>query len=327
MVPACSCYGTIGHHRTTACPSPKAGFCSRCSSQVPTTPEGLAQHDCQPRCILCTGPHETWARGCPGKYHKPIKPSQPVSPQPASPPPRTPRQGRAPLTQPKSGSRSKAPLPATPDTSRHSQHHLRGCSPPPANPSSSPLGPPSQERPQTQAVAAAVSQDLSSALPLFEVPLDDHPPIHTTLPIQDRLTGLEQPSLTTKHALRALPDLLIQRIGETIVPKITAGVLKAVQIWACSQFRFKKSRSRSASPNATPRRRKLAGTANAPPPLQPATRSSLSCTSITGPGSGPDTGDGGRPLTRLFHYGGALLEPFAFVTIRAHPVELSRFRE
>ncbi|KAH7978008.1 hypothetical protein HPB49_004153 [Dermacentor silvarum] len=106
-VPVCSCCGTIGH-RATAC------FCSRCGSQVPTTPEGLAQHDCQPRCILSTGPHETGARGCPGKYRKSIKPSQPVSPHPASPPPRTLRQGRAPLTQPKAGSRSKAPPPATP---------------------------------------------------------------------------------------------------------------------------------------------------------------------------------------------------------------------
>ncbi|KAH7937898.1 hypothetical protein HPB49_017382 [Dermacentor silvarum] len=243
-VPVCSCCGTIGH-RATACPSPKPGFSSRCGSQVPTTPEGLAQHDCQPRCILCTGPHETGARGCPGKYRKPIKPSQPVSSHPASPPPRTPHQGHAPLTQPKSGSRTKAPPPATPE-------HFP------------PLAAPPQEHPQTRAVAAAVSQDPSSALPPIQVPLDDLPPIDNTLPIQGRLTGLEQRSLTMERALRALPDLLIQRIGETIVPKITAEVLKAVQIWACSQFRFKKSRSRSASPNATPCRRKLAGTANTP---------------------------------------------------------------
>ncbi|KAH7936841.1 hypothetical protein HPB49_005707 [Dermacentor silvarum] len=73
-VPVCSCCGTIGH-RATACPSPKPGFWSRCGSQVPTTPEGLAQHECQARCILCTGPHKTGTRGCPGKYRKPIKPS------------------------------------------------------------------------------------------------------------------------------------------------------------------------------------------------------------------------------------------------------------
>ncbi|KAH7945698.1 hypothetical protein HPB49_014324 [Dermacentor silvarum] len=328
-VPVCSCCGTIGH-RATACPSPKPGFCSRCGSQVPTTPEGLAQHDCQPRCILCTGPHETGARGCPGKYRKPIKPSQPVSSYPASPLPRTPHQGHAPLTQPKSGSRSKAPPPATPEhfpplaappqvsswagvasrplpsipsaaptplelTLQRQNSELQrqvaalakqleslrsqllppqpksalplasvAVSPNPNPSSSSPPGPPSQEHPQTRAVAAAVSQDPSSALPPIQVPLDDLPPIDTTLPIQDRLTGLEQRSLTMERALRALPDLLIQRIGETIVPKITAEVLKAVQIWACSQFRFKKSRSRSASPNATPRRRKLVGTANTP---------------------------------------------------------------
>ncbi|KAH7966276.1 hypothetical protein HPB49_014979 [Dermacentor silvarum] len=108
------------------------------------------------------------------------------------------------------------------------------------------------------------------AAPASTAPLDDLPPIGTALLIQDRLTGLEQRSLTIERALRALPDLLIQRIGETIVPKITAEVLKAVQIWACSQSRFKKSRSRSASPNATPRRRKLTGTANPlPPPFNP----------------------------------------------------------
>ncbi|KAH7981029.1 hypothetical protein HPB49_021033 [Dermacentor silvarum] len=285
-VPVCSCCGTIGH-RATACPSPKPGFCSRCGSQ-------------------------------------------PVSSHPASPPPRTQHQGHAPLTQPKSGSRSKAPPPATPEhlpplaappqvsswagvasrplpsipsaaptplelTLQRQNSELQrqvaalakqleslrsqllppqpqsalplasvAVSPHP-NPSySSPPGPPSQEHPQTRAVAAAVSQDPSSALPLIRVPLDDLPPIDTTLPIQDRLTGLEQRSLTMERALRALPDLLIQRIGETIMPKITAEVLKAVQIWACSQLRFKKSRSRSASPNATPRRRKLAGTANTP---------------------------------------------------------------
>ncbi|XP_049518699.1 uncharacterized protein LOC125943429 [Dermacentor silvarum] len=225
---------------------------------------------------------------------------KPVSSHPASPPPRTPHQGHAPLTQPKSGSRSKAPPPATPEhfpplaaPPQNSElqrqvaalakqlESLRSqllppqpksalpiaavaVSPHPNPSSSSPPGPPSQEHPQIRAVAAAVSQDPSSALPPIQVPLDDLPPIDTTLPIQDRLTGLEQRSLTMERALRALPDLLIQRIGETIVPKITAEVLKAVQIWACSQFRFKKSRSRSASPNATSRRRKLAGTANTP---------------------------------------------------------------
>ncbi|KAH7981421.1 hypothetical protein HPB49_023994 [Dermacentor silvarum] len=291
-VPVCSCCGTIGH-RATACPSPKPGFCSRCGSQVPTTPEGLAKHDCQPRCILCTGPHETGARGCPGKYRKAIKPSQLVSSHPASPPPRTPHQGHAPLTQPKSGSRSKAPPPATPEhfpqlaappqvsswagvasrplpsipsaaptplqlTLQRKNSELQrqvaalakqleslrsqllppqpksalplasvAISPHPNPSSSSPPGPPSQEHPQTRAVAAAVSQDPSSALPPIQVPLDDLPPIDTTLPIEDRLTGLELRSLTMERALRALPDLLIQRIGETIVPKITAEVLKA----------------------------------------------------------------------------------------------------
>ncbi|KAH7953057.1 hypothetical protein HPB49_004206 [Dermacentor silvarum] len=263
-VPVCSCCGTIGH-RATACPSPKPGFCSRCGSQVPTTPEGLAQHDCQPRCILCTGPQRNRGTGLPRQV--PPLPSIPsAAPTPLE------------LTLQRQNSELQRQVAALAKQleSLRSQHlppQTKSALPlasvaisPHPNPSpSSPPGPPSQEHPQIRAVAAAVSQDPSSALPPIQVPLDDLPPIDDLpLPIQDHLTGLEQRSLTMERALRALPDLLIQRIGETIVPKITAEVLKAVQIWACSQFRFKKSRSRSASPNASPRRRKLAGTANTP---------------------------------------------------------------
>ncbi|KAH7933815.1 hypothetical protein HPB49_017507 [Dermacentor silvarum] len=178
-------------------------------------PEGLAQHDCQSRCILCTG-RTNGARGCTGKSRKPIKLSQPVPAHPASPPPHTPPQGHVAMTQPKSGSRSKSPAPP-PATAEHFP----------------PLAAPPQECQKTLAVvAAAATQDPSSALFPIQVPLDELSPIDPTLLIQDRLTGLEQRSLTRERALRVLPDLLIQRIGETIVPKIMAEVLKAVQIWA-----------------------------------------------------------------------------------------------
>ncbi|KAH7965242.1 hypothetical protein HPB49_005002 [Dermacentor silvarum] len=269
-LPVCSCCGTIGH-KSTACPSHKPGFCSRCGSQVPTTPECLAQRDCKPRCILCTGPHETGARGCPG---------------------------HAPLTQPKYGSRFKAPPPATPEhfpplaaPPKNSElqrqvaalakqlESLRSqlfppqpksalplakvaVSPPPNPSSSSPPKPPSQERPLTRQ-----SPPRSRRIPLRPSPQFRSPWMIFLRPIL--LFPFKTVSRVSNNAvlwstLRALPDLLIQHMGETIVPKITAEVLKAVQIWACSQFRFKKPRSRSASPNASPRRRKLAGTANTP---------------------------------------------------------------
>ncbi|KAH7940860.1 hypothetical protein HPB49_007095 [Dermacentor silvarum] len=59
-IPACSLCGTIGH-RPSACPRPTPGHCTRCGTQVQVTAEGLAQHECNPTCLLCSGPHETGA--------------------------------------------------------------------------------------------------------------------------------------------------------------------------------------------------------------------------------------------------------------------------
>ncbi|KAH7985480.1 hypothetical protein HPB49_026395 [Dermacentor silvarum] len=57
-IPACSLCGTIGH-RPSACPRPTPGRCTRCGTQVQVTSEGLAEHECNPTCLLCSGPHET----------------------------------------------------------------------------------------------------------------------------------------------------------------------------------------------------------------------------------------------------------------------------
>ncbi|KAH7958633.1 hypothetical protein HPB49_003594 [Dermacentor silvarum] len=320
-VPVCSCCGTIGH-RATACPSPKSGFCS------PRRLPGAYIQRLSALLDMTANPDSFCAPGRTKPGHGAAPASTPVSSHPASPPPRTTHQGRAPLLQPKSGSRSKAPLPATPEhfppvaappqvsswtgigsqplpsipsaaptpleltlqrQNSELQRHVTALakqleslrsqllppntiavSPHPNPRSSSPPGLPKQEHP---ANSGSRRRGLAGSLldpPPNSGPLDDLPAIDTTLPIQDRLTGLEQRSLTMERALRTLPDLLSQRMGETIVPKIMAEVLKAVQIWACSQFRFKKSRSCSASPNATPRRCKLAGTANpTPTPFNP----------------------------------------------------------
>ncbi|KAH6936730.1 hypothetical protein HPB50_021017 [Hyalomma asiaticum] len=77
-IPACSLCGTIGH-RPSACPRPTPGRCTRYGTQVQVTPDGLAQHECNPTCLLCSGTHETGARGYPGKYRKSAPPLTPNS--------------------------------------------------------------------------------------------------------------------------------------------------------------------------------------------------------------------------------------------------------
>ncbi|KAH7933765.1 hypothetical protein HPB49_016966 [Dermacentor silvarum] len=110
-IPACSLCGTIGH-RPSACPRPTPGRCTRCGTQVQVTPEGLAEHECNPTCLLCSGPHETGARGCPGKYRKPTPPSTSKPPAPPSP-------GTRAASQPKPGSRLQTPANPPPTTSVH----------------------------------------------------------------------------------------------------------------------------------------------------------------------------------------------------------------
>ncbi|KAH7973675.1 hypothetical protein HPB49_003817 [Dermacentor silvarum] len=110
-IPACSLCGTIGH-RPSACPRPTPGRCTRCGTQVQVTSEGLAEHECNPTCLLCSGPHETGARGCPGKYRKPTPPSTSKPPAPPSP-------GTRAASQPKPGSRLQTPANPPPTTSVH----------------------------------------------------------------------------------------------------------------------------------------------------------------------------------------------------------------
>ncbi|KAH7949781.1 hypothetical protein HPB49_015341 [Dermacentor silvarum] len=81
-VPACPLCGTVGH-RTDACPRPQAGRCGSCGVQVPdATPDGPAEHQCAPSCLLCGGGHPTGAPGCAGRLRKPIKPGSPPGSKP-----------------------------------------------------------------------------------------------------------------------------------------------------------------------------------------------------------------------------------------------------
>ncbi|KAH7960472.1 hypothetical protein HPB49_020132 [Dermacentor silvarum] len=110
-IPACSLCGTIGH-RPSACPRPTPGRCTRCGTQVQVTLEGLAEHECNTTCLLCSGPHETGVRGCLGKYRKPTPPSTSKPPAPQSP-------GTRAASQPKPGSRLQTPGNPPPTTSVH----------------------------------------------------------------------------------------------------------------------------------------------------------------------------------------------------------------
>ncbi|KAH7945973.1 hypothetical protein HPB49_018400 [Dermacentor silvarum] len=74
-------------------PRPQAGRCGSCGVQVPdATPDGPAEHQCAPSCLLCGGGHPTGAPGCAGRFRKPIKP------------------GSAPGSKPKTGHK-QAPTP------------------------------------------------------------------------------------------------------------------------------------------------------------------------------------------------------------------------
>ncbi|KAH7941814.1 hypothetical protein HPB49_017680 [Dermacentor silvarum] len=84
-VPACPLCGTVGH-RADACPRPQVGRCGSCGVQVPdATPDGPAEHQCAPSCLLCGGGHPTGAPGCAGRFRKPIKPGSPPGSKPKTP--------------------------------------------------------------------------------------------------------------------------------------------------------------------------------------------------------------------------------------------------
>lgn len=56
-------------HRTDVCPLPRRNLCRRCGGEHPPMPEE-AQPTCTPKCIICTGGHNTGNRNCKYRFIK-----------------------------------------------------------------------------------------------------------------------------------------------------------------------------------------------------------------------------------------------------------------
>ncbi|KAH7973956.1 hypothetical protein HPB49_007899 [Dermacentor silvarum] len=276
-IPACSLCGTIGH-RPSACPRPTPGRCTRCGTQVQVTSEGLAEHECNPTCLLCSGPHETGARGCPGKYRKP-------TPRSTSKPPAPPSPGTRAASQPKPGSLLQTPANPPPTTSVHYPPLVVA---PPQNAllqrqiaaltkqvatfqlqQQKPAGPPT-----AAPVKPVDHQPSPRATPTPRTP--PAPPASSTAPAAQSVTEAPQSPLSIDHTLpledriTRLENVVLYQISTINVQYIVAEVVQAVQAWALTQFRTRSSRSRSASTSSSsaPRRRKVAGSSS--PALNPA---------------------------------------------------------
>ncbi|KAH7966094.1 hypothetical protein HPB49_013804 [Dermacentor silvarum] len=306
-IPACFLCGTIGH-RPSACPRPTPGRCTRCGTQVQVTSEGLAEHECNPTCLLCSGHHETGARGCPGKYRKPTPPSTSKPPAPPSP-------GTRAASQPKPGSRLQTPANPPPTTSVHypplvvappqvsSWAAITAPQPlPPSPPPSPELSALRKQNALLQRQIAALTKQVATfqlqqqkpagpptAAPVVK-PVDNQPspratptprtppapPASSTAPAAQSVTGAPQSPLSIDHTLpledriTRLENVVLYQISTINVQYIVAEVVQAVQAWALTKFRTRSSRSRSASTSSSsaPRRRKVAGSSS--PALNPA---------------------------------------------------------
>ncbi|KAH7934002.1 hypothetical protein HPB49_020202 [Dermacentor silvarum] len=281
-IPACSLCGTIGH-RPSACPRPTPGRCTRCGTQVQVTSEGLAEHECNPTCLLCSGPHETGARGCPGKYRKPTPPSTSKPPAPPSP-------GTRAASLPKPGSRLQTPANPPPTTSVHypplvvaplqssplyenrtlffsgksqlslSRWQVSNCN--------------NRNRQDPPLPLQLLNQPSPRATPTPRTP--PAPPASSTAPAAQSVTGAPQSPLSIDYTLpledriTRLENVVLYQISTINVQYIVPEVVQAVQAWALTHFRTRSSRSRSASTSSSsaPRRRKVAGSSS--PALNPA---------------------------------------------------------
>ncbi|KAH7934435.1 hypothetical protein HPB52_024193 [Rhipicephalus sanguineus] len=75
-VPACYRCGAVGH-RPDACPNPDNRRCIHCGAKVDITPDGPAEHECQPECLICGENHFTGSAQCVGKFRKAWRPAAP----------------------------------------------------------------------------------------------------------------------------------------------------------------------------------------------------------------------------------------------------------
>ncbi|KAH7974009.1 hypothetical protein HPB49_008400 [Dermacentor silvarum] len=226
-IPACSLCGTIGH-RPSACPRPTPGRCTRCGTQVQVTSEGLAEHECNPTCLLCSGPHETGARGCPWKYRKP-------TPRSTSKPPAPPSPGTRAASQSKPGSLLQTPANPPPTTSVHYPPLV--VAPPQLSLSRWQLSNCNNRNRQDPPTAAPVKpvdhQPSPRATPTPRTP--PAPPASSTAPAAQSVTGAPQSPLSIDHTLpledriTRLENVVLYQISTINVQYIVAEVVQAVQ--------------------------------------------------------------------------------------------------
>ncbi|KAH7955557.1 hypothetical protein HPB52_001363 [Rhipicephalus sanguineus] len=245
-VPACTRCGTIGH-RPPECPHPTPTQCAKCG--IPA-PEGLTDHDCHLKCLLCHGAHETGTSGCAVKYRKTKPPSTSRGPTSSSEGTRMHQTGASqpantqafpPLVAP-----AAVPQAATPATSKPSPRATY-----------TPKNPPAPVADEPAPAAPAVSGAPQAPLPT-----------NPTQPSEDRVPRIEERLTRVEASINHL-------ITNFSVQRIVVEVTQAIQAWATTQFQPKASRSRSSSVNSAgsaPRRRRKVATTTLPPdnPASPA---------------------------------------------------------
>ncbi|KAH6919588.1 hypothetical protein HPB50_029424 [Hyalomma asiaticum] len=259
------------------CPRPQSGRCGRCGSQVATTPEGPAEHECTPRCLICGGSHLTGAAECRDKYRKPIKPRLPPS---------NTKRTSAPKGTPSAGVNNKKKSPSTPEA--WASQGDRQCRDQEAGAALQRLGLPITGNAQTKVSGwvGAASEPLSPsptevALQRQNAELRRHTEILAKKihELEAKLARLAEPQAqagSSEPMQQTEPENLDDRasvasglssdsqctaislpqIVESITPIVTDSVLSIVHGRTGVQFR--NSRSRSRSPRPDTRRRTVA---------------------------------------------------------------------
>ncbi|KAH7973075.1 hypothetical protein HPB52_021033 [Rhipicephalus sanguineus] len=299
-VPACTRCGTIGH-RPSVCPHPNPDRCAKCGTLAA---EGLTDHDCHPKCLLCQGAHETGAIGCTGKYRM-FTPTSTPSPGPTPSPlhnkgarPKQPGSARPADTQefPPLAA-STAPLQVSGWAGVAAPGPLF---PPPAAPPSPELAVLRKQNADLQRKIALLTKQVASLqqgtpqVPGPTVPAQTAPPATSpklspqaaptsntptpsvataSFPVASLAPGAPQapvpidPTLSIEERVPRLENLLLHHISTFSVQRIVTEVVQAIQAWAITQFKPKTSRSRSPSESSigsAPRRRKVASGTSTP---------------------------------------------------------------
>ncbi|KAH7965529.1 hypothetical protein HPB49_008681 [Dermacentor silvarum] len=268
-IPACSLCGTIGH-RPSACPRPTPGRCTRCGTQVQVTSEGLAKHECNPTCLLCSGPASKRRSG----MSREISETYTTIDLEATCTPVTGKSSGFPtqawITSPDPGEPTADHLSALPAAFRGATSALTKQVATFQLQQQKPAGPPTA----APVVKPVDHQPSPRATPTPRTP--PAPPASSTAPAAHSVTGAPQSPLSIDHTLpledriTRLENVVLYEISTINVQYIVAEVVQAVQAWALTQFRTRSSRSRSASTSSSsaPRRRKVAGSSY--PALNPA---------------------------------------------------------